>query len=275
MELTYVLTLLTDETRAEMAALAHTGPVKNKASTLRSLSSLFQAVGICKLLVDADPTKFRENLVRGAQARRYHLRKSREEGSADDDRFLGLSKVEAIFDAIVADSTELVRDLVDLSVEHWHEGWEYEDDFCYYLFVHRLIGQRGFLASDAAVALVERFEKALEGKSSARFELCKAVQSRDANSVRAAFEFFLAERKREFDARRPRITEYTAQAIFWPRSFVSIEGLAWLRIAQRANLELSDEFLFCPREARSQDLPLLQVEDFFEELDVALSGAQP
>ena len=273
MDLTYVLGLLTDEARAEMAALAQLAPVKNKASTLRSLSGLFQAVGICKLLVDADVTKFRENLIRGAQARRYHLRKSREEGSADDDRFLGLSKVEAVFDAIVADSPELLRDVVALSGEQWHEGWEYEDDFCYYLFVHRLVGQPGFLASPSATALIERFEKALEGQSSARLELCKAVQTRNGKGLREAFEFFLTARKHELDARRPRITEYTAQAIFWPRSFVSIEALAWLCIAQRIDLEMNDDFLFCPPEARGRHKPL-EVEDFFEGLDLALDGAQ-
>ena len=273
MELSSVLSLLVDETRNEMASLAQKTPVRGKAPTLRSLSGLFQAVGICKLLLDADVTKFRENLIRGAQARRYHLRKSREEGSADDDRFLGLSKVEAVFDAIVADSPELLHDVVALSHDQWHEGWEYEDDFCYYLFVHRLVGQPGFLASPGAAALIERFEKALEGQSSARLELCKAVQTRNEKGLRAAFEFFLTERKNELDARRPKITEYTAQAIFWPGSFVSIEALAWLCIAQRNDLEMNDDFLFCPPEARGRHEPL-EVEDFFEGLDLALDGAQ-
>lgn len=57
MNLAHVLKLLADETRAAMASLADATPVRSKAQTLRALSDLFQGVGICKLLVDADVQK--------------------------------------------------------------------------------------------------------------------------------------------------------------------------------------------------------------------------
>ena len=57
MNLAHVLKLLADEARAAMASLADATPVRSKAQTLRALSDLFQGVGICKLLVDADVPK--------------------------------------------------------------------------------------------------------------------------------------------------------------------------------------------------------------------------
>jgi hypothetical protein len=130
--------LLVHETRMKMASLATLAPIKSKAQTLRDISRLFQAVAICKLLIHADTSAFRENLVRSAHARLYYLRHVKSEG-ADDDRFQGLSRTQAVFDAIVAGSPELAREIANLSTDQWHRGWEYEDDFCYYSFVHRLL----------------------------------------------------------------------------------------------------------------------------------------
>jgi len=272
MDLRYVQELLINETRHKMASLAIGLPIARKAATLRDLSRLFQGVGICRLLVDANVLKFRENLLRSAQARRYHLRRARIERSLDD-RFLGLSRVEAIFDAVVGGDAEIAREIVSLSIEAWHEGWEYEDDYCYYLFVHRLVSQAGFLEGPEAPVLLGRFERVLEGQSSTRLALCRTLRARDAVSFRQAFEAFLDERRTHVDAKRPLMTEYSAQAIFWPGSFVSVEGLAWLRFADGAGIGLNDSFEFCPDEARAPAAGPAPFEDFFVSLDQALYGA--
>lgn len=274
MDLIQVLRLLTDDTRQTLASLAYNGPIANKGASLRQLSALFQGLAICTLLVDADVGRFRANLVRSAQARRYHLRKAHDEDGVDDraldHRFLGLSKTEAIFDAVVAGSPELVRDITQLSTDTWHPAWDYEDDFCYLRFVHQLLTERGFLAAPESAALLKRFTTALEGQRSTRLSLCLTLRERDGPAFRAAFEAFLHERKTELDARRPRITEYTAQALFWPQSFVSVEALAWLAFARGAGLPMDDDFLFCPRAARDLTPPAPRVDDFFEQLDEAL-----
>jgi hypothetical protein len=269
MDLRQVQTLLIGETQEKLASLAVNIPIPRKAATLRDLSRLFQAVGICRLLVDANVPKFRENLVRSAQARRYYLYRSHVE-HALSNRFLGLSKVEAIFDAVVAGDDVLAREIVSLSVEQWHDGWEYQDDFCYYLFVHRLVSMTGFLDSPESTTILERFESALQGQKALRLELCQTLRARDPVAFRSAFEAFLHERRAEFDAKRPTITEYTAEAIFWPRSFVSVEALAWLEFARRTGVEMEDTFEFCPEEARPPAKPSDAVEDFFVSLDEAL-----
>jgi len=272
MDLRYVQTLLVDEARQQLASLAVSRPIAKKASTIRELSGLFQGVGICRLLVDADPEKFRENLIRSAQARRYYLRRSHREGDLNQ-RFLGLSRTEAFLDAIVARAEDLKRDIATLSVEQWHEGWEYEDDFCYYVFLHHVAVGRDFAASEAAEKVLERFERALEGQSSTRLSLCRAFLKKDRLGLRSALEAFLDERRRYVEKKRPEMTEYTAQALFWPRSFVSIEALAWLVLLDDYGIDLGGTFEACPIEATELTGSLPPVEDFLESLDVALDQA--
>jgi len=270
MDLSHVRSLLINETRQKMAGLATHAPIASKAQALRDLSRLFEGVGICQLLVDADVPKFRENLVRSAQARRYFLQRARVEQDGRC-RFLGLSRSEALFHALAAGATELARELVSLSITEWHANWEYEDDFCYLLFVHGLAWHTDFAASPPARALTERFERVLDGQRTPRLALCKAMLARDALALREALEAFLAERKTRLDSRREEITEYSAQALFWPQSFVSTEALAWLQLAHAQGLALQDdEFLFCPRAVRQFTQPVPAVDDFFVSLDKAL-----
>ena len=268
MDISQAQTLIVDETRTKMARLLASVPIQNKAENLRDLCRLFQALAICKLITEADVTQFREQLVRSAQARRYYLRKSHEEGNADD-RFLGLSRVESVLDAVVASDVRLAKEIVSQSIDEWHETWEYEDDFCCFLFVHRLVANTAFLGSPEADALVTRFEKALDGQPSPRLDLCKALHHRDAGDFRDAFERLLQTSQTANQAKRAKVTEYSAEAIFWPGSFVSVESLAWLRLAARAGIEPADQFALCPAEAR-QEYPPIVVPDLFEALDQAL-----
>jgi len=98
------------------------------------------------------------------------------------------------------------------------------------------------------------------------------LQQRDASEFLRAFDGFLEDCRQSNEKKRATITEYTAEAIFWPGSFVSIEGLAWLRFAAARGIEPADEFAYCPADAR-QSYPLLAVPDLFDSLDQALKQA--
>lgn len=270
MDLRHVQSLLVDATRLKMASLATVAPLASKAPALRDLSRLFQAVGICRLLVDVEPLKFQENLVRSAQARRYFLRHA-QAAQITDNQFLGLSRSDAIFDAIVASHNGLVHELVNMSVESWHPGRDYEDDYCYYLIVHRIATRPGFRADPEYAELIARFEAALQGQAAARLRLCKAHREGDSDAFREALEWFLEMRREKLAEERAGITEYSAQAMFWPQSFVCIEALAWLVLVQ-PDMPLDDEFIYCPRDARHLPPPA-EVEDFFVSLDQALASA--
>jgi hypothetical protein len=260
--------LLVDEARARMARLIVPAPIGNKAENLRELTRLFEGVGICKLITAGDVEKCRENWIRGAQARRYFLRKSHDEGNLAD-RFLALSRVQAVMDAVAAGDDTLARDIVALSIHEWNPDWEYEDDFCYYLFFHGLVVNPQFAQTPEAEALLGRFARALEGKPSVPLELCQAAAAREPEPFRAAFEGLVARYEKENEEKRVKFTEYTSGAVFWPASFVSIEALAWLRLAASLGVEPADEFAFCPAEAR-RITSGAAVPDLFESLERAL-----
>jgi hypothetical protein len=83
------------------------------------------------------------------------------------------------------------------------------------------------------------------------------------------FEAFLQDYRESNERKRVKITEYTAEAIFWPGSFVCIEALAWLRFATARGIEPTDDFVYCPADIR-QPYPPLAVPDLFDSLDEAL-----
>ena len=68
----------------------------------------FQALGICNLLLDADPDRFYENLVRSGHARRYFLQKSRDEGNNDDYQ-LATSRWDSFLDVVASGHFQLAR----------------------------------------------------------------------------------------------------------------------------------------------------------------------
>jgi hypothetical protein len=268
MDLQQAQPLIVEDTGALMASLATDAPVSRKADTLCQVSRHFQALAICKLLVQADPDGFCEHLIRSGQSRRYYLKKSHQEGNRDD-RFLGLSRVEAIMDAVVAGDSGLAREIADLSLGQWHDGWEYDDDFCYFALFHGAVRDELYLRSAPADALLKRLKQVLDGQPSARLRIVTALRVRDEEQVRGALEALLAEYAIACEARRARLTEYTADAAEWPRQFVSIEALAWLAIAKTMGIDLQDQFRFCPEDARNVARGHA-VPDLFESLDRAL-----
>ncbi len=272
MDLHHVRALLIDETRSTMLSLAAPAPVARQAVALRDLGRLFEGVGICQLLLEADVMRFRENLVRAAQARRYFLLRAHREGDTTC-RFLGLSRSDAVWQAIVVGQPALVAELVGLHTPSWHADWDYEDDFAYRLFVHGVATQPGYGRTPEAQALLARFERALDGQRDPRLTLCKAWVAQEGEAFADALRGMLMARQMKLDEVREGITEYSAQALFWPQSFVSIEALAWLRLADAQGLmPAQDDFLYCPALARQPGSPGLQVADFFQSLDVALQA---
>lgn len=269
MDIQQAQSLIVEETRARMAALIAPVPIAEKAEALRDISRLFQALAICKVLVEADVTGFRAHLIRSGQSRRYYLQQSAEQGNTDD-RFLGLSRVEAVLDACVAGDLPLACEIAQRSIDRWHRGWEYEDDFAYFAFIHGLLLDPAFHRGATALDLLRQFERALQGQPCARFELCKAVHAQDVAQFELAFERLLQQHAAAMEAKRAKFTEYSSDAAFWPKSFVSVEALAWIGLGHRIGLHLQGEYRFCPAAARGP-FDTVHVPDLFESLQRALS----
>ncbi len=237
-------------------------PVGKIAEAFDDLSAYFQGLGICHLLEFADTEQFQENLARSGHARRYFLRKSQEQGNTDD-RHLALSRTQAFLDAVVADLA-LARDIARLSIQRWEPNWEYEDDYCYYLFLHTVILDPYALPMAALERLLEQFEEAVEGEYSARLELCKALLTRDEAAFDEALEALMDDLQQAHDEKRELVETY--DFLFWPGTFVSVEGLALLKVASLLGVPTGDTYPLCPGIGRlvPEGRPVL---DLFEEIE--------
>jgi len=265
MDLAAVHQLCLGEIRSNIAFLTAGLPVRDSAGNIEELSRLFQGLAICHLLESLDHGQFRENLVRSGHARRYFLRSSLEQGNVTS-KYLALSRTEALLDTLVAGDLKLARSIAELSPTEWNPDWEYEDDFCFYNFLQQSILQAS--RDDMAKTLV-RFEAALEGGSSSRLRVLKTLLYNDTDGFEAALTALIEEEQKRMDGTRSSVVD--SKFLFWPRSFVSIEGLALQRTAELSGLSITREFQMCPADAR-----LTVVEnnyrDLFAELDALLAG---
>jgi hypothetical protein len=232
------------------------------------LSECFQALAICHLLETGDIDQFRENLVRSGHARRYFLRKSREEGNTRDHH-LALSRTEAFLDSVAAGYIELAKEITELSVQQWEPDWEYEDDYCFFQILHNIIRnpeERHEARFDEAVG---RFEKSLEGGSSPRLDVCKALLLDNQDGFIVALNELIEEKQDLDDQQRSsKVEADLSDFTFWPRSFVSIEGLALLKITELVGFQIDDDFPLCPRIARLSTADQ-DYRDMFQEIEHA------
>jgi hypothetical protein len=253
------------EIQERLAVVASGARAVEISETFRDLSRNLQALAICHLLESADQDEFRANLERSGQARRHYLRKSRDQGNAID-RNLALSRTEAFFDSVAAGDLSLSKEIADLSVTEWNADWEYEDDFCYYSFLHDLLRSPGSPGTTRLGATLNRFETALEGVDSPRLNVCSALLARKEDGFIEAFQALLESIREASDKRREVVESY--DLTFWPRSFISVEALAVLRIAELRGIRgLERDFALCPALAKLPVLEETTTSDLFEEIE--------
>ncbi len=232
------------EIYTQLGVVASGAPVAEIADSFEQLSAYFQALGVCHLLETADADQFRENLVRSGHARRYFLRQSKAQGNDRAPR-LALSRTEAFLDAVAAGTLELAREIAERSVANWEPDWEYEDDFCYYAFLHSLVRFPQSPPQPEASALLQRFEKALEGQASPRLDVCQTLLAGDAEAFAEALNGLMEVLQDALDVKKQTLESYQ-EPLFWPRTFVSAEGLALLKIAELRNFAVPEEVPLCP-----------------------------
>lgn len=265
MDLAEAHAALIEEIQYGITVLAGDAPVGAVGEVYEALSEQLQALGICYLLVDANVGMYRESLVRSAQARRSFLRRSLAEGN-DRDHRLALGRTPALLSALVAGRLQIAREIAELSADRWNPDWEYEDDFCYYSFLHTLARRHDTFPTPDQHAILERFERALEGASSRRLDVCKAFVTRDAEAIAGALEGILEEEAAQIDEDRGAAHVLEGDVLFWPNSHVSVEALALLKVAELVGVPLTRPFPRCPSLGR---LPWTHEAspDLFDEID--------
>jgi hypothetical protein len=224
-----------------------------------------EGLGICHLFEYADEGRFRENMARAGMARRYYLRRSVDERSLGD-RHLAWSRTRAVLDALVAGAAPLAQDIARLSTAPWNPSSEYEDDRSFYALVHEILLRPDPFPSPAALAIVATHERALEGGKSPHFDVAQALVAKDGAALREALEKLVdAEEDRiEEDRSSPALDE--GDILYWPKSRVSIDALAVLKLAEILRIPVAGDFALCPRPARLT-WTAATFRDLFEEMD--------
>ncbi|WP_197041109.1 Imm49 family immunity protein [Chondromyces apiculatus] len=239
-------------------------PISAMGDEFDAFSHQFEALGICHLLEFADESEFLTNLIRSGHARRYFLRRSRAEGNVAD-RHLALSRTNSFLAAAAAGDGVLARQIADESTETWNPAWEYEDDHHFFLLLHRLVQQGPSFPSGDVPAILTAFERSLDGATSARHAVCHALVAGDASAFLGALSELMQGEAALRDEKRSSAAVHEGDVAYWPHSFVSVEGLALLNLAQLRGIstETGTTLPLCPEIAR---LPwsTASVEDLFE-----------
>ncbi|ATB43114.1 hypothetical protein CYFUS_008593 [Cystobacter fuscus] len=214
------------------------------AEELFTLSSCWRSLALCALLQDADADTFAEHLCRSAQARRVLL----ELGSRSSvkPQLLCCTRDPGFCAALAAGHLGLAADIAARSPTRHFQGVEYEDDFLFFHFMHRLVLKPEGM--DERTRLLERWKQVEQGRPSANFEVCVALNEKAPRAFTAAFELFI-------DTRREQLQGYAQRMGFNPElnateGKVFIEGLAVLRLAEFQGLPTHPSYDFIPALAR-------------------------
>jgi hypothetical protein len=259
---------LVPEIQEKILIVASDYAIAELGDTFEELGEYFQGLGIAALLANEDQDEFRTNLVRSGHARRYFLRTSAAEQSTSD-RFLAVSRTEALWDSLAAGSPNLAAEIAELSIDQWHGDWEYEDDYWYHKLVGNLLlaRRRNEPGASGAVQALPRLAAALGDEAEPRYRLCKALLAKDESAFNEALFDLLEHEQRRFDAKRDSIVSAEfPESLFWLKSFVSIEGLALIHLGSLFGITADEHLPLCPEAAR---LPALSrdVPDLFVDID--------
>ena len=205
------------------------------------LSERYRNIGVAFLLLDGDLDAFAHSLIDSAVTRRELLRR----GLPDEpDYDVRASFLAPVHDALAVGQLGLAAEIGRLSPDVWYEDFEYEEDF---LYARLLFGLADGAPPAGLAALADRHEAALRGVDDPRTAVCRALVARDAVAFVEAFEAFAeAEAARIAEAR-------VASYEFYDFQEVSVEGLALLKLAERAGLPTEREYRHCPAWARRED----------------------
>jgi len=213
------------------------------------VTSWRRALGIRRLLVDADTDGFYHELLRSAHTKRYYLKRCKDKGFADYHTVA--SRSEPFMDALAAGGLPCAKDLASLSLTHMRQGEEYPEDFAYTRFLLDFVLMGGKPGKVLETRLAE-YGTALGDASEPRLKLCEALLHSDASLFGTAFDALLRLRAQEVAQQQQRLS---LDPVVAAGENVFIEGLALLRLAEEVSIPTREEYPFCPALAR---LPMQQ-----------------
>lgn len=205
----------------------------------------WRILALCDLLEEADTRGFAACLAKSGQARLALLRQ-REQGLACPPKTLCTSKDIFFAASVAAGDLGTARSIAALAPAKHFEGIEYEDDFLFYHFLHRvLVAPQD---TEALLGLVRRWDVVLEGGASAYRDVCRELVSGDGPAFASAFDAFVRERERALSDYARSFT--SNKELVATEGKVFIEGLAVLRLAELRGLPTLPQYPLIPRLAR-------------------------
>ncbi|NVJ05753.1 immunity 49 family protein [Myxococcus sp. AM001] len=206
----------------------------------------YRVVGISALFLTGTSERLHRELHRSGRAFLHYLKQA-------EKRELRTSRALPFFDAIGAGDFVGAAEIARHVRRSWARDEEYEEDF---LFVEFLMQQFFLGADDASCeALLDRYERALQGAEDIRLELCQALFLAREDEFTFALNRFLADRDEHL--RTVAEGQHVAPELLATEWNFSVEGLALLRLAERKRLLTEVEHLHVPSIAR--ELPVLPV----------------
>ncbi len=232
-----------------------TYPVRHLGKLSQNLAEKFRALAILQLLSEASTDLFLHHLMRAGRVRVAYLSRLAKEGISDDF-FQGAGRHGALFSSIAASDWALAAEIASLSPTEIVPG-EYEDDACV-AWVAGLLAKDAGAGEQAFEPFFRRFRAYLESASDARLDVLDAVVRRDQGAFDAAFPGIVA--AFEADIREAKQRQQVEDPVTLALHEVCVDGLAYLRLAERRGLRTMDEYPHCPALARaSMRVPLREV----------------
>jgi len=222
-----------------LRGLAASPPPDDSEGPMTNLAHLYRMRGIAQFLLEADVAALAADLQRSVQARTVYLQACAR-GAPSSPRFRRTTRNRAFFDALAVNDLAGATELAELCDGIWVEELEYEDDFLFvdYLQKHWLVRRGARPAGDEA-AVVERFEEVLEDPTESPFyELCGALERKDARAAEEALRAIMQRRAANYEALAR--TGDLPQIILHTERFLDVQGVGVVRLAAEAGLALEN-----------------------------------
>ncbi|WP_163779407.1 Imm49 family immunity protein [Myxococcus vastator] len=214
---------------------------KPDAKLTLETAALWRQYGCGLLLSELDEAGFRDGLEQAATLY-LNLLSRRSACSEFDQYYLARSKGDPLFDALAAGNWDLARSIATVMTPTWMQRMESEEDFHYFGTLIALV-----LAQPHVDAELTAFERTLQGGSSHRFDVVKALSSADADAFDAGLHGMIEEQAAwvERQQRSGLFDPYRHKT----EAFVFIEGVALVQLARRLGVPTQERYRLIPAAA--------------------------
>ncbi|WP_020408542.1 immunity 49 family protein [Hahella ganghwensis] len=198
-------------------------------------------LGICQLLGQTNVSGF---FARNVEAARLCKQLFDETKSHVDFAKFGLvSNYLPMLGAYIAGEENLAIQIATYSDRAFQEDYEYQEDYTYGKFFAQWLKFGSRLGSFIDLTLNEL--EALEESGSARFALISALKIKSSDDFNDAMQQFMNEHEEYYAGIEG--TMSLDKEKFTAERAISVEALAWLKIAPAAGLDVRKDYIYTPQ----------------------------